>query len=458
MSISADTNSPAIGRKPSPLPGLGFRLKWMLFRLLESLAVRRTGAPITPVSNPDPPVGHRSGSVWVYVSTIGELNAIEPFLELLLAEITPLPLTLVSDRRVYRESYLRKHPDAYVYEIDGTSEDIERLTALTPPRLFIIAEIPCLLSDAPCRLPFAAIRTAKLNASPVALINGWLYGYPPPSRLDAVERSLFGRDVLKSMDVIAVQTEEVKERLIAEGASADRVHVTGNTKFDALKPRSWTAEGKRSERLLRSIQQSGRPVIVAGCVTDYEDQILILEAFEGVRRRVPSVLLVLVPRHPEQTERLRRLDRYLTSARIPHENRSRLGDIPLPADLSVLVLDTMGELLDFYAVSTVSFVGRDHNILEPMAFGKAVTALPGWEATYPSYPVYRLAMDVGAVHSAQGAEDLCEIWTRLLNGEGAKHESSTSVDFVNASKGAALRNMDLLWSEGILTDKLRGRP
>lgn len=62
----------------------------------------------------------------------------------------------------------------------------------------------------------------------------------------------------------------------------------------------------------------------------------------------------------------------------------------LPADTVVLVLDTMGELRDFYATASVAHVGVDHNAREPLGFGKPMTVSPGWGRTYPSFPVFEM--------------------------------------------------------------------
>jgi hypothetical protein len=55
-----------------------------------------------------------------FVSTIGELNAIEPFLVRMLAEVPYRPLVLLTDRSVYRDAYLRRYPEAIVVEITGS--------------------------------------------------------------------------------------------------------------------------------------------------------------------------------------------------------------------------------------------------------------------------------------------------------------------------------------------------
>src|SRR6266852_5992653 len=67
------------------------------------------------------------------------------------------------------------------------------LAAAVRPALLIVAEIPSRLSDAPCRFPFAFAYEAKRAGAAVCLINGWLYGEEPASRIDRLERSWFRR-------------------------------------------------------------------------------------------------------------------------------------------------------------------------------------------------------------------------------------------------------------------------
>src|SRR5262249_48789035 len=154
-------------------------LRWGAFRVLEWASDlrnrRRSTASLR--TNPSPHFGVGKRSIWIFVSTIGELNAIDPFLRAFVTEMSSTPITLLTDRLIYRDSYRAKYPEAYVYEMNGTSADVKRLITLTPPKALIIAEIPCLLSDAPCRFPFAAVYGAKCAGASVALINGWIYGY-----------------------------------------------------------------------------------------------------------------------------------------------------------------------------------------------------------------------------------------------------------------------------------------
>lgn len=428
----------------------GLRARWTVFRTAEWLSQARArlkpGDGNAPVrANPTPPFGEGVESAWIFASTIGELNAVEPFLRRFVEAIRPTPVTLLTDRLIYRESYLAEYPSAYVYEIDGTSADVKKLLRLTPPRLLLIAEIPCLLSDAPCRFPFAAVYEAKARGAPVVLVNGWLYGDGPGSRIDALERRLFQRDYVRLMDLITVQHEDARRRMLQAGADPLRVVVTGNTKFDAVRFQPWSWTGARSEVLLRSIAENGRPCVVAGCVTDHADQRLILGAFQRVLEQIPDALLVLAPRHPEKKDRMASLEALIQERGLCGVLRTRIGDVPLRTDVQCLVLDTMGELRDFYGVASVAYVGRDHNILEPLGLDKPVTLSPGWEPRYPSYPVYRLLRESGAVRELPDEASLAAEWIRLLSDSGAHGAQTLHIrGTLERLKGASAKNLELV--------------
>ena len=432
-----------------PIPGLSaIGAKMTMFRALEWASEVREGLRDSPGASQGPQLPTSDlapGALWVFASTIGELNAIEPFMKLLLDEVRPDALVLLTDRDTYRDSYLAQYPRATVCELGGTSRELVDLVRAAPPRFVLLAEIPCMLFDAPCRLPFGAIYELKRRGIPICLINGWLYGNGPSSKLDRIEKALFGGDYLRLLDLITVQTDDVRKALIRHGADPARVIVTGNIKFDAVKPAAWSPLGKRSEHLLRGIVEGARPCIVAGCITDRADQQNILEAFKPVSARIPNALLVLAPRHPEQRDRMAQLERYCADAGYDFAFRSRLSDRALPETLQVLVLDTIGELKDFYAAATVAHVGRNHNLLEPLVYGKPVTTSGLWEPQHPSYPVHRVLVEAGAIVEQDRPDRLAAEWLRMFSERAARAGVTQSAREVLAHlAGASARNLELL--------------
>ena len=172
------------------------------------------------------------------------------------------------------------------------------------------------------------------------LVNAWLYHYKSPSRMDAIERSLFQTDFLRAFDAIGAQTQETKLHLLAAGAEESRVSVTGNIKFDAVAQPDWTSAKARSPVLLGALIDSARPVIVAGCVTNLAEQEMVLDAFVSVCGRHPDALLILAPRHPEVGERMQVLRNYLEhrGLTVIFKSTSKV-DEPLPASTKCMVLD-----------------------------------------------------------------------------------------------------------------------
>jgi 3-deoxy-D-manno-octulosonic-acid transferase len=393
----------------------GATVRWWLFRAVEyfsSSRARVTGR-VRARANPAPPFAAGTPSVWIFVSTIGELNAVAELLRRLIALIEPVPVTLLTDRTIYRAAYGAAFPGCFIYELDGTVDDVRTLERLTPPAALLLAEIPCFPGDGPCRLSFGALRAAIMRRAPIVLFNGWTYGYDPASLIDRIERRLLGRDFVHSLDLAIVQTDAVRDRMLAVGASPERVVVTGNVKFDLLRRPPQAPEA--SERVMPELGvREDRPIVVAGCVTDDAEQDLVVAAFARLRARRADALLVIAPRHPEEPAVLLGLERRLHSAGIDFVRRTvqRSGGSTCPAPC--LVLDTFGELRTMYALAGVAHVGRDHNVLEPLAYGKRVTVLPGWDPRYPSYPVYQQLLQAQAITEVNDADQLAAAWAVAL--------------------------------------------
>ena len=419
------------------------RVKWGGFRLLERLSDLKgnSAAGHLVLNVPAQPLA----SLWVFVSTIGELNAIDPLLRQIVASLPHLKLVLITDHPHYRDSYLARYPAAEICVTRGHGTDAATLATHYPPQFLVVAEIPCWPSDAPCRFSFAFLLAAKQAGAATVLVNAWLYHYSTASRMDAIERSLFQTDFVRTFDAIGAQTTETRDSLLAVGADPNRVQVVGNIKFDALPPNDWTPALARSPTMLGALIASGRPVVVAGCITDYADQHMVLDAFVSLRQTHPDALLVLAPRHPEVANHMEALRGFLAQRSLVGVFKSTVRDAAMATDVACLVLDTMGELRDFYAAATVAHVGVDHNVLEPLGFGKPVTVGTDWNTTYPSYPVYRLLMDAHTLLEATTADQLASTWLDLIdNAEHYRTNVQATANTLAKARGAVNRHMNLL--------------
>jgi 3-deoxy-D-manno-octulosonic-acid transferase len=172
--------------------------------------------------------------------------------------------------------------------------------------------------------------------------------------------------VLQHVDLFLTQTGEDARRLEEIGAPTDRVHVTGNLKFDV--PAVSAPPIVASLRSSFQHANSG-PVIVCGSTVEGEES-LLLQAFVNVLASHPRAVLILAPRHPERFSEVAEL---LSKLGIRFWRRSLWSGDPISG--GVLLIDTIGELAALYALADVAFVGGSlvprggHNIIEPARHG-----------------------------------------------------------------------------------------
>ena len=180
-------------------------------------------------------------------------------------------------------------------------------------------------------------------------------------------------NLLDAFDVLMMRAEDEAERALLLGAPRDRMHVTGNTKFDAL---AVSVPARTDGALKAALSLGAERLWVCGSTHEGEEAQL-LRVFAVLRREQPDLRLLIAPRHIERAGRVQSLARSMGLS-------CRLRSQPGGAD-PVIVLDTIGELVGAYQLATVVFVGGSfgrrggQNILEPAACGKPVLFGPRME-------------------------------------------------------------------------------
>ena len=210
------------------------------------------------------------------------------------------------------------------------------------------------------------IEEAARARVPVVLANGRLSersarGY---ARVPALTRWAF-----RNLAGVAAQTESDARRFAAIGAR-DPV-VLGNVKFDLEVPET----AARSGAEFRALFGAGRRVWVAGSTREGEEA-LLFDALAG-EPPPPEVLLVIVPRHPQRFDEVAALaaGRGFTVAR-------RSTGAPVGREVRIVVGDSMGEMLGYYAAADVVIVGGSlapfggQNLIEACALGRPVIVGP----------------------------------------------------------------------------------
>jgi len=295
--------------------------------------------------------------IWVHAVSVGEVLAVAGLVEELQRRL-PQYRIFISTTTDTGQALARKRfgeASVFYFPMDFAFAIRPYLKALRP-KLVVIAETEFWPNF---------LRLAHGRGARVAVVNARISDRSWPSYRRF--RGLL-RKVLTNVDLFLAQTEEDAARLRDIGASAERVRVAGNLKFDIPAP----AASEIVERVQRVIAESGAgPVLVCGSTVDGEEP-LLLKAFENLLVRHPRAVMILAPRHPERFPAVAAL---LEQLSIRFWRRSVWNGAELSG--GVLLLDTIGELAALYAVADVAFVGGSlvprggHNIIEPAQYGVA---------------------------------------------------------------------------------------
>lgn len=187
---------------------------------------------------------------------------------------------------------------------------------------------------------------------------------------------------LRRVALVAARGAQDAERFVALGAVPGQVEALGNLKFDLERSPAVVAAGQA----WRDWLGRGRPVWIAASTHPGEDE-QVLIAHRVLLQAQPQALLVLAPRHPERAGAVAEL---IERNGLQALRRSSLSaapglpsdDLASPADRCVLVVDTLGELMNFYAACDIAYVGGSlvpnggHNPLEPLVLGLPVLSGP----------------------------------------------------------------------------------
>jgi 3-deoxy-D-manno-octulosonic-acid transferase len=218
--------------------------------------------------------------------------------------------------------------------------------------------------------------------------------------------------IFRLLEKVTVPEQEDIARWEGLGVSAEKLHCTGSIKFD--QPAGAVSRTEEFRGLLASAGiEPSAPLIVAGSTHDGEEKILA-EMLPELRRSAPALRLVITPRHAERTPAILR-DLAPLPVRIVRRTELSRATAGEPCDL--VLIDTTGELRDWYTLADVVFVGKSltavggQNPAEPALLGKAVVFGPHME-NFQAVVEHLLAHD--AAVQAPDAAGVCETLGQLL--------------------------------------------
>jgi 3-deoxy-D-manno-octulosonic-acid transferase len=365
------------------------------------------------------------GEVYVAFRFIDELRRRDPQRSFVITTTTSTGYS-IAESRIHPDDVLLYYPADFPFVV-------RRALRIINPQAFILTE---------CELWPNMIRHLSQKGIPITLINGRISdssykGYKALSR--------FFSPTVRAINLLLVQTIAEQNRLLSLGANPDRIKVMGSAKYDVAQPVSSAEELGR--QALRSTEiDPDSPLVVGGSTWDGEEAIL-LDIHARLKESFNNLKLVLVPRH---AERRKDVMAEIEKRHISFALRSKPTD-QKPTGITppdVLLVDTTGELRNFYACASVIFVGKSltnhggQNIIEPAAFSKAIVVGPNME-NFPVVMTDFLAAQ--AIIQVQDAAALEDTIRNLLNNPALRDDHGRRAGaLVKEKQGVVSNSVDLM--------------
>lgn len=284
--------------------------------------------------------------IWIHAVSLGETKAIQPFIEKVRESLPDVEIFVSSGTETGHKEALSlggKIDQCFYLPLD-TSFAISKLVTSINPDLFVLVE-----SD----YWYNLLRHLKENRTKIAVLNARI----SKSSYKLFKKiPLFSKKLFSFVDLYCVQSEEYKKRFLNLGVKEEKIHITGNLKFDLKK--------MLAPRVELNFPKQQKIVTIASTHTDEEE--LILHALEKLDK---NVSLLIAPRHPE---RFKVVAEMLEKLQVPFRSVCSPGT----GEERVVLVDKMGVLDQCYEVSSVAIMGGSfvkniggHNIYEPVRFG-----------------------------------------------------------------------------------------
>jgi 3-deoxy-D-manno-octulosonic-acid transferase len=361
--------------------------------------------------------------IWIHAVSVGEINIALSFIEAYRKQ-NPDALFVLSTNTSTAHALGEKRMDSrdvlIYFPLDFPFVMKKAFDAINPLKLILVE----------CEIWPNLIREAHRRGIPVSLINGRL---SDSSFRGYMKLRSFTRRLLTMIDPICVQGRQDAERMIALGAHPETVKTLGTAKYDLPPP---AADADAPARAV--LKEAGVPdnalILLGGSTWDGEEEALC-KIYKTLREKYPELFLVLVPRHAE------RRDDVVAAIEGQGLTCSLRSQGSSAAD--VLVIDTTGELMGFYAAADLVFVGKSltqhggQNPIEPALFGKPIVVGPNME-NFPS--VMDDFLSAGALRQVDSFQSLEKTISELLEDSNVrKNLGSAAAQLVESRRGAVDR-------------------
>lgn len=272
----------------------------------------------------------------------------------------------------------------------------------------------------------------KHQAIPTILVNGRV----SQKAIDGYRRlHFFFNPMFQSFSFLCMQTKRDRDNMEDIGLPTEKLQTLGNLKFD-------TGPGKVDSllKLPGDMLPKDRIILICGSTHPGEEKILI-NCYSHLKKTHPELFLVIAPRDTTRSIELQTLaaEHDMTSS-LRSENSSTLADI--------FILDTIGELIHFYALSNIGFVGgslvdkNGHNPIEPAIMGLPVIFGPNMQ---DFCEIAETLIKAGGATEVSTQQELIDLLHRLLTTKGLRSRQGQAAEqCIERQRGVIDKHLELI--------------
>jgi len=365
-------------------------------------------------------------TIWIHALSVGEVTSAVPLLHGIRKKYPSARIVFTVSTRS-GEAIARELLSGLADHIVPSPLDFLPVTALfcarIQPQLFILIETdfwPNLL---------LYLHYKKI---PTVLVNGRV---SKKSMTRYKRFSFFFHPVFRSFHYLFMQTKLDMQNMIKLNIDKEKVHVLGNLKLDSQFDGAQPVPPSIS-RLL----PENKLVITAGSTHQGEEDILF-DVIKKLQTDYPQILLILAPRHPDRASEILTLAKqHGLTISLRSQNNPVLSDI--------LLIDTIGELVSFYALSDIVFLGGSlvseggHNPIEPAILGIPVLFGPSMQ---DFHEIAASLIKEGGGEQVNNSETLkCALEPLLSSKELRRKRGAEAKNCVFKQRGVIEKHLEML--------------
>ncbi|MDO9565769.1 MAG: 3-deoxy-D-manno-octulosonic acid transferase [Candidatus Desulfaltia sp.] len=389
---------------------------------------------------PDQLVRTISGSprIWIHAVSVGEVSSAIPIIESLKALMPDCAVIL---------STTTEHGQAFAKNKLSAHERLPMATCIYAPVDFILSARKALSILKPDVLvcleteiwPNWLVEAHRLGIK-TALVNGRI-------SVRTIKWYLKIRPLMKAtlnlVDAFSMINKADAHRIEMIGAPGERIEINGNAKYDLLLNQADVKIKAKMENIYNV--KGDKPVFVAGSTRKSEEKI-ILDVYGKIIKSFPETLLILAPRHVERVHHIKKLVKeqgFACQLRSDLDKQNCLRTAP------IVIVDTIGELLNTYSIASIAFCGGSlvplggQNVLEAAVWGKPVFYGPSMEDFLDAKDL--LEKTGGGIQVKDGQELTEKAIYYLANPYKAVAIGKLAAQAVISHKGAAGKHANVIY-------------